>query len=295
MVPFAVAAACGGLTTTPTDAGSDGKTSGPCVTDSDCATAYRCMFDANGGCSATKICAPMGACKGMKACACDGTDVYSCGIGAPTPIAHLGSCNPDAIAPPPCSGVACEVCDVSGYSPTPQAKPIAKANLCPAADMLAFVTSCLGANATSSTCQTWQMAENTANASCFNCIFTQTTAASWGPVVCDNAGCTLNSGGCVDIVLAEISQEHSSGGAGSCGDLVSAETGCVEAACGMCSTPSDFSTCSQDALTGGCKTYVDAATNAPACGALDGGATACFPQTESDYTAFVSLFCGTGP
>jgi hypothetical protein len=275
------------MTGSSSDGGLDGKTSGPCTQDSDCATSYRCMFDSAGGCNATKICVPVGACKGMKACACDGTDVLACGIGAPKPIAHTGSCNPDASQLP----VACEISDTSGYSPVPQAKPIAASGACTQEQIASFVQACVGATATNATCMAWQQSDA---GTCGACVMTQASASTWGPLVCDVNGCKLDVPGCIDVTLGQEALERNASGNGSCGDFLSDEEGCVDFACAACAG-SDRTQCESSALTNECKNYGDAATNAPACSTLDAGATACFPQSDSDYAAFVNVFCGTGP
>ncbi len=138
---------------------------------------------------------------------------------------------------------------MSGFSPVAQVTPIGpKAGKCPAADTTAFVTACLSANATSSTCQAWQTAEKTSNANCLSCVFTQTTGTGWGPLVCDNNGCKLNVPGCLDLALGQQSQENSTS-TGSCGDHLSASYGCQDTACASC-TGTDFSTCVNDAVAG---------------------------------------------
>ncbi len=286
---------CGGIISTSSDAGVDGSITGACSSNSDCAGGYVCEYPVSGGCSATKQCFPNVACKGGISCACDGTTVTACGGGAPKPIAHTGPCGgADVIAPPPPCGssLACEMCDVSGYAPTAQGKPIAASGACSTQQIVDFVTACLSPTATSATCQAWQQVDSGA---CASCVLTPMTSANWGPLACDNQGCTFNAGGCVDITFGQVSKETGAGGSGSCGDLYNAENGCIEYACISC-TANDFTTCNNDAMANECKSYVDAtnASNGP-CGALDAGASRCFPQNNSDFAAFVNVFCGTGP
>jgi hypothetical protein len=201
----------------------------------------------------------------------------------------------------PSSAPTCEICDVSSFSPTAQVTPIGpKAGKCPAADTTAFVTACLSANATSSTCQAWQTAEKTSNANCLSCVFTQTTGTGWGPLVCDNNGCKLNVPGCLDLALGQQSQENSTS-TGSCGDYLSASYGCQDTACASC-TGTDFSTCVNDAVAGACKSYADAFTNSSACSSLNGDTVPanvnnCFPASQTGYTDtefanFTNFFCG---
>jgi hypothetical protein len=223
-------------------------------------------------------------------------------MGATIPVRHTGPCSDSGIiGPGPCSsGLACELCDVSGYAPTPMAKP-ATSNACSSKELAAFTTACFGPNATQQTCQAWQTSEPDGG-SCAPCLFTLQSAASWGPLVCTSAACSLNTGGCVDLVSQQVNRETAQGGTGSCGDLVSASYGCTDYACGTCDatgSPSDFDTCSQAATAVECKSYADAVSSPTgACGFLNGDASSaatCFPQTNNDVTAFLNVFCGTGP
>jgi len=188
------------------------------------------------------------------------------------------------------SGLACEVCDVSGYTPVELKKPIGPmAADCSDADISGFVTAC-GISGTSSTCSAWQA---TASTTCLGCLVTQQTASSWGVVVCTPT-CSYNSGGCIDLALGQVSQEKQAGGSGSCGDLVGANFGCQDYACGTCAT-TDFSTCANSASANECSVYAQAQTSTSgACAAIDGGATetACFPQTDNDITTMATFMCG---
>ncbi|HSQ64212.1 MAG TPA: hypothetical protein VLM85_13390 [Polyangiaceae bacterium] len=199
------------------------------------------------------------------------------------------------------SGLACELCDVSGFTPTTQSAPTQMANACTQTQINDFVTACFGSG-TSTTCSAWQSANADAG-SCVSCVFTLQSAAAWGALVCTSSGCSLNSPGCLDLELSQVSQEKQAGGAGSCGDVLSASYGCQDYACGTCTTTggtsSDFSTCVNAALNAECKSYGDKFTTDPACASLQGdaapaGALKCFPQADTDVPAFVNVFCGTG-
>ena len=195
------------------------------------------------------------------------------------------------------SGLACELCNVSGYTPVAQSAPKVMQYACTSQQIQDFTTACVGPNATSTTCNAWQTAQSDAG-NCLGCIFTLQTAAAWGPLVCTNVSCSFNTAGCVDLELGQVSQEKQAGGAGSCGDLIDASYGCQDYACGTCTTTSsDFTQCTQSATANECKPYVDAVTNGAPCAALNGdaGPAQCFPQTDTDVPAFVNVFCGTGP
>jgi len=193
------------------------------------------------------------------------------------------------------SGLACEMCDVTGYSPTEMAAPIGpNAGACSSDDISAFDTACLATTATAQTCQTWQ---SSASSACLNCLFTASTASSWGFLVCDTTGsCSVNTGGCVDLELSQTSMEKNAGGSGSCGDAVNANFGCQDYACGSCSD-TDFDTCDQSAIANECASYVAPvdSTTGP-CASLngDGGTPAaiCFPQTDTDDVTMATYMCG---
>ena len=292
LAPLVVAAGCGGIITDSTDGGGTdgGLLPATCNSSADCPNGGDCAYPDNGGCAAHKQCfPPKKQCKGQLVCACDGTSTADdCNGAAPKPIAHLGVCEP----PHDCtSDPACEVCDVSAYSPATLAPPESATQACSSVDIQDFVTACVSATATQATCEAWQQAD--AGASCAACILTQQTAAKSGPLVCDSAGCTTNTGGCVDIVLGEVSQETGSGGSGSCGDLVNAEYGCIDYACAACVSTSDFDTCDTNAQANECKTYVDAATNSSKC-ASDADTSVCSPQSDQGWASFIAVFCGNG-
>jgi MYXO-CTERM domain-containing protein len=189
------------------------------------------------------------------------------------------------------SGLACEMCDVSGYTPSIMAPPLGPmAAVCSDADISAFDTAC-GMAGSQSACATW---ESTASMACLGCLFTQATDAKFGLTVCQTTECFYNSAGCVDLTLNQVSQELNGGGSGSCGDLVNASFGCQDYACSTCAT-TDFATCAASASVNECGSYAAAEQSTTgACGALDGSAseTACFPTSDSDIITMATLFCG---
>lgn len=293
LVPLVVAAGCGGILTDSTDGG--GVDGGPlpqtCNSSADCPSGGDCAYPDTGGCAAHKQCfPPKKQCKGQLVCACDGTSTADdCNGAASKPIAHLGVCD----QPPECNTEpACELCDISAFSPATLASPETATQACSSSDIQAFVTACVSATATQATCEAWQQTD--AGASCGACIFASSTAAKSGPLICDSTGCATNTGGCVDIVLGEVSQELGSGGSGSCGDLVNAEYGCIDYACSSCISTPDFDTCDTDAQKMECKTYADAAMNSPKC-ATDVDTSVCLPQNDQGWASFIGVFCGTGP
>ena len=281
------------------DAGTDAFVSIPCTSSAGCPAGTQCLYPAADGCSATPHCLPSGgtACKPMFACSCTGTTVGVCNGGASAPVRSLGACQVG------CGGacascLACELCDVSGYTPTPMSTPVASKNACSPTEISDFVTACYGTSATQQTCDAWKTAEADAG-SCLSCVFTAQSAAAWGAFVCTSISCSPNTPGCVDLELGQISQEKQAGGSGSCGDLLDASYGCQDYACGTCSG-TDIATCTNSAVQNECKNYVDTASNSPACAALEADAAtaklqSCFPQSDTGVLSFVNVFCGSGP
>ncbi len=196
------------------------------------------------------------------------------------------------------SGLACELCDVSGYTPTTQSAPAAPSNACSSTDIQGFTTACFGTGATQQTCSAWQ---SSAPSGCVSCLLTQQTASTWGALVCTTQSCSVNTPGCVDLALGQVSKEKSQGGSGSCGDLINASYGCQDYACGTCSTtdgpPTSFSQCTQSAIANECATYASAVNSTTgACASIAGDAGAgpaalCFPASDTDIPAFLSYFC----
>ncbi len=237
-------------------------------------------------------------------------DVYGCSGGstnadggkdAPSdkPIAS------DVAGPCGASGLACEVCDVSGYAATTMSKPTVMLNACTPTQIADFVTACMAPNGNQQTCEAWQTANADAGA-CVGCILTQQSAASWGAIVCMPNNCTINGPGCLDLVLNTVSTEISQGGTGSCGDLLNTDYGCQKYACSTCSNAgppgnTDFLVCVNSAIANECKPYNDLVTSTTGPCAIANGDAApaklndCFPQSYTDVPNFLNIFCGTGP
>ena len=192
------------------------------------------------------------------------------------------------------SGLSCEICNVSGFTPSTMAAPIGPTSTdCTDQDIADFDTACLATSATQQTCSTW---ESSASKSCLGCLVTQDTAAKWGFLVCTSTGCQLNVQGCVDEALGTVSDEKQAGGAGSCGDLINASYGCQEYACSTCST-TDFTNCANSAVANECASYVaPVESTTGACANLNNStqAQACFAQDEQSEVAMATYMCGGG-
>lgn len=192
------------------------------------------------------------------------------------------------------SGLACEMCNVSGYSPTVMGAPIGPTSGdCTAQDISDFDTACIASSATQTTCSAW---EGTASKACLGCLVTQQTAAKWGALVCTSTGCNFNVQGCVDLALGTVSQEQQAGGSGSCGDAINASYGCQEYACGTCAT-TDFSNCANSAVANECASYVaPVQSTTGVCANLQSNqqASACFVTDEQSEVALATYMCGGG-
>jgi len=192
------------------------------------------------------------------------------------------------------SGLSCEMCNVSGFTPSTMAAPIGPTSTdCTDQDIADFDTACLATSATQQTCSTW---ESSASKSCLGCLVTQDTASSWGFLHCSSTGCQLNVQGCVDEALGQVSQEKQAGGSGSCGDLINASYGCQEYACSTCST-TDFANCANSAVANECASYVaPVESTTGACSTLNNNTQAqtCFAQDEQTEIAMATYMCGGG-
>ena len=297
LVALASIAQCGHETGA-ADAGADGPLV-TCTTTEPCPSGEQCFFEISQGCAAVGQCFSgfTGSCKGSAACDCQGKTTFTvCGPPgfASEPIESVGPCT-DVVSPDFCQGPACEICDVTGYTPAPMAAPLVEKAACTSSEIASFASACLAASATPQGCQAWQADAG----ACASCVLTMQTASAWGPLVCSASGCSPNLGGCVDLELGTVADEKTSGGTGSCGDYLEAAAGCEEASCLDCQ-PSDLAACEQSTALQACKTYVDAASSAAPCAPLatdaaPPGTSRCAPQSDADYAAFLDVFCGAGP
>jgi hypothetical protein len=196
-----------------------------------------------------------------------------------------------------CNGPPCELCDVSGYTPSQMGSPIQMLNACTASQITAYVAACF-APGTSTTCNAWYAQDAGA---CTKCLTpTPETQTTWGAISCvDSMHCGVNQAGCVDLILNGVALEKGKGGAGSCGDLVNALFGCQSYDCNTCVDP-DFTTCENNANTKECKPYFDPEQSTTgACASLQGDSAPstisdCFPSTTAGLSNTLNVYCGTG-
>ncbi len=201
-----------------------------------------------------------------------------------------------ADAPTQCGNV-----DVSGYQPTTMQPPNAPhAGKC-TSQQASDYAQCQGAK-NNNLCG--QFADGMPGQTCRQCVETQSTDTRWGVLVFTGSNGVFNTEGCVDDVLADVALEKANGGAGSCGDLLSALYGCEDYECNAC-TGSAYDSCvASISQCNAFETPVDSATGP--CAVLFGDAApsdvhACFPnpqisdptQQEVDWIdRMVTYMCG---
>jgi hypothetical protein len=190
-------------------------------------------------------------------------------------------------APPPPG--TCGPGDVSTFQPTWHPPTGAHQGLCTSTQISAYYTACLDPNATTSTCQSFQLS----NAACAACISTDDTASSYGPLINKaNVGIvTINVGGCIAL-LEPCNLE--------CAQAYMANDECTESSCAPnCQvfdqlSFDDYIACTQTADTCGCTTEN---TRAQCANLLTGSthpAETCItaPDFQTFYQQVAPIFCG---
>jgi hypothetical protein len=250
-------------------------------------------FGAGGACSADNA-APSCAgelADGGVAASCDNLGTF---LG---PWCGGSTCAAVSVAPLPATGGAacpqgtsltCWPQDETLFSPTWVPPVGAHLNRCTPAQMSAFYTACLGPTATTITCSAWtQVAANT---TCFGCLYTKSTAASYGALVEYSAAVVINTAGCV--ALAEPCNTQ-------CARAVSAMYACEDSACGFgaCTDFTSYSTCTSEADScSACGGYANAANcSSLLTGAQHPAAATCNlagTTFQAVYTSVASFMCG---
>jgi hypothetical protein len=206
-----------------------------------------------------------------------GTDAHGCLVWVDD-----GPCDYDAA--PACAPVT----DISNYAPDTMKPPRPRANAC-TLQQIADFAACWSGDASKCTASD--------ASACAACLSSQSTDASWGPLVLYGTTPQWNVGGCVDLILGQVSLEPDS-----CGQAMRDANGCLAFACASCAPYSaDADQCENDAAQNICQSYVNA-TDAPC--AVDGGVpdlSACFDDAtitdplarERDFvTRLAGFFCG---
>jgi hypothetical protein len=184
--------------------------------------------------------------------------------------------------------------DVSGFTPPTKVHDSnAPAQKCTNAQIAAFYTNCIDdATATNMTCTNWtNMGADAAgsNKDCGACIYTQSTASKYGPVVAGQGLISLNISGCLQV-----------NGATTCALSYEVNQQCGKLACDDQCPVSDNATfakyqqCRTNAANGGCKTY---ATKADMdCPEDAGNVATCtnFADFQAGYAKISQIFCNPG-
>ena len=188
---------------------------------------------------------------------------------------------------PDTSTTGCSAQSVAGYTPV-WVPPVPRSIRCTTAASNAIFNGCFAATATNATCT----AAATANTACYNCIVTNDTAASWGPVINQSNGVVrLNEGGCIQ--LADNAQS-------TCAHSVESTNGCEDKACKAACPVTDnasftlYQNCVSSADTGGCATYVSASNTCANAIPITSNAYNCVRGAtfQALYQNIVPVFCG---
>jgi hypothetical protein len=151
-----------------------------------------------------------------------------------------------------------------------------------------FYTACFGPTATTTTCNAWTQVA--ANAACFGCLYTKSTAASHGALVAYSAAVVVNQAGC--IALTEPCNTQ-------CAQAVSDMYACEDSACGstLCPDFTSYSTCASEADScTSCGGYATAANcSSQLTGAQHPAAATCNlagTTFQAVYTSVATFMCG---
>jgi hypothetical protein len=185
------------------------------------------------------------------------------------------------------SGAVCPMpSDVSKW-PVPEYRHAKhQPTACSAQAISDFDAACLASTSSMAACSTYQ----TANTTCYACLVSQVTDATWGPVYLANNVYQANIGGCIE--LADPANA-------TCAQVQETASLCEHAACdSQCPVSSQasftaYQECTAAADQEGCSQYVTQASNCLV--AEDAGAAAvCAPTTTSFdafFLAIAPLFC----
>lgn len=183
--------------------------------------------------------------------------------------------------------LTCSPSSISGFSPTWIPPKTLHSSACTVTNATLAVDCTFDPNADPTACQAFT--NNSANAACISCVFTNSTDSSYGPIVMEGDIGNLNLAGCIAALA-------SSG----CGAKFQAAQQCQAAACTGCPDPNggpqalaNYQQCQDDSLSSVCASYETAAACADPLIQAGGSAAAC-----ADGATFVlrarslaKLFC----
>jgi hypothetical protein len=198
----------------------------------------------------------------------------------------------DVFVPDPDAGT-CSPADVSGFKAPAYVPAVHAPSACSDAQITAGITACYDQSSTQATCDTWIKA----NAACFACIETPSSAAAWGPLVnystpAVDAGIYYNIAGCLELAQGNTTCAKSSQYALAC-EFAACNPPVCDLSANDQAAYDAYNQCLTDAAAvPTCKAYEDAAG---ACLGGDAGpASVCTGDFNNDPAAFaalIGLFC----
>jgi hypothetical protein len=177
--------------------------------------------------------------------------------------------------------------DVSKWTPPAYVKATHSPTACSAKALSDFDSGCINANTKStSACDAFKTSE----AGCYACLVSQSTDATWGPLVVDNGAYNVNGGGCIQLVDPNSQ---------ACAAAQEAYEQCTHAACDKACPVTDnnsfslYEQCATTADSEGCSTF---ATAAQSClgSAPSAVVAACSGPTSFEplFLLIAPVFCG---
>lgn len=224
-----------------------------------------------------------------------GANSADSGAGSSRAVPDAGGRGPvaqvDGVAPVPCGGGACpSPADVSAFVPTWRPPTGAHQGLCTPALIDEYYQDCLSLGEAQA-CDAFQPGANPAHLACGNCITSNFTDPTWGPLVRSANVLETNGSGCIALLDPSAIE---------CARAVQANDECDHAACdGVCgaagAAPFDeWDQCGGAANACGCSSWF-AASNCIQAVVGDGGpASQCLVgQTFEDFFSVTAqIFCG---
>jgi hypothetical protein len=201
----------------------------------------------------------------------------SCTAALPDPSDAAGSCPP----------LEAGACGPQNFTPPPfkWVGPTRANNQCSGDQLKAAIAACLAPQSTSASCSAWKT-QSMANETCFNCLFSDLGAATYGAFyVYPGEYATFNNAGCVALLdpcwdtCAEIFQKY---------------VDCDYNACApSCTTGDQFNTCGTQANACACVTQSqDTFACQNAIMAAASPAAICLTTDQDTIDNLLGLFCG---
>jgi hypothetical protein len=178
--------------------------------------------------------------------------------------------------------------DVSKWTPPAYVKATHSPSACSAKALSDFDTACINSSSKSTTaCNTYK----TSQAGCYACLVSQSTDATWGPLVVDNGSYNINGGGCIQLVDPNSQ---------ACAAAQEAFEQCTHAACDKACPVTDSSSfalyqqCATTADNQGCSTFGTAAQSCLASEDASAVVPTCTGPTtfEALFLHIAPVFCG---